>query len=42
MILKMIELVYEQELKDLLAKYGFDPDSTPFVRGSALKALEEK
>lgn len=37
---EMIELV-EQELKDLLAKYGFDPDSTPFVRGSALKALEE-
>ncbi len=37
---EMIELV-EQELKDLLAKYGFDPDSTPFVSGSALKALEE-
>ncbi len=37
---EMIELV-EQELKDLLAKYGFDPDTTPFIRGSALKALEE-
>ena len=37
----MIDLV-EEEVRDLLSKYGFDPNTVPFVRGSALKALEEK
>ena len=35
----MIELV-EEEIRDLLTKYGFDGDNTPIVQGSALKALE--
>jgi len=30
----------EIELKDILKKYGFDADKTPFIRGSALKAME--
>ncbi len=34
----MIEIVTE-EIKDLLVKYGY-PKDTPFVQGSALKALE--
>ena len=37
---EMIELV-EEEIKDLLDQHGFDGQNTPFVRGSALKALEE-
>lgn len=37
----MIDLV-EEEIKDLLKKYDFDPSTTPFIRGSALKAFEEK
>jgi elongation factor Tu len=37
---EMIDLV-EEEIKEILAKYDFDADATPFVRGSALKALEE-
>lgn len=37
----MIDLV-EEEVKELLKKYEFDPEKVPFVRGSALKALEEK
>lgn len=36
---ELLELV-ELEVRDLLSKYGFPGDSTPFVRGSALKALE--
>jgi elongation factor Tu len=36
----MIDLV-EEELKELLAKYEYDPSTVIFVRGSALKALEE-
>ncbi len=36
---EMLELV-EMEVRDLLAQYGFDGDNTPFVYGSALKALE--
>ncbi len=36
---EMIDLV-EEELKEILAKYEFSSD-TPFIRGSALKALEE-
>jgi elongation factor Tu len=35
----MIMLV-EEEIKDLLKKYGFDGDNTPIIKGSALKALE--
>ena len=35
---EMVELVAE-EVKDLLKKYGF-PEKTPFISGSALKALE--
>ena len=36
---EMLDLV-EMEVMDLLNQYGFDADSTPFIRGSALKALE--
>ncbi|MCZ8238739.1 MAG: elongation factor Tu [Leptospiraceae bacterium] len=35
----MVEMVKE-EIKDLLNKYNFPGDKTPFVSGSALKALE--
>ena len=34
----MLDLV-EEEVRDLLVKYGFDKD-TPIIRGSALKAIE--
>ena len=34
-----LELV-EEEVRDLLSKYGFPGDEIPVVRGSALKALE--
>ncbi len=30
----------EMEVKELLKKYGYDADKTPFIRGSALKAME--
>jgi elongation factor Tu len=36
---EMIMLV-EEEIRDLLTKYGFDGAATPIIRGSALKALE--
>jgi len=36
---ELIDLV-EQEVRDLLKKYEFPGDTTPIVRGSALKALE--
>ncbi len=36
---EMLDLV-EMEVRDLLSQYGFDGDNTPFIRGSALKALE--
>jgi elongation factor Tu len=36
---EMIMLV-EEEIRDLLTKYGFDGAATPIVQGSALKALE--
>lgn len=36
---EMVEMVKE-EIKDLLNKYGFPGDKTPFISGSALKALE--
>jgi elongation factor Tu len=35
----MVDLV-EEEIRELLTKYGFPGDKTPIVRGSALKALE--
>ncbi len=35
----MIELVIE-EIKELLTKYGFDGETTPFIVGSGLRALE--
>jgi elongation factor Tu len=31
----------EEEIKDLLKKYEFPGDTTPIIRGSALKALED-
>src|SRR5512137_3028547 len=36
---ELIELV-ELELRDLLSKYEFPGETTPIIRGSALKALE--
>jgi elongation factor Tu len=39
--LSIIELV-EMEMRDLLTKYGFDGQKIPFVKGSALLALEGK
>lgn len=36
---EMLELV-EMEVQDLLEQYGFNGAETPFIRGSALKALE--
>lgn len=36
---EMIMLV-EEEVRDLLTKYGYDGANTPIVQGSALKALE--
>jgi elongation factor Tu len=36
---ELLELV-EMELRELLSGYGFPGDTTPIVRGSALKALE--
>jgi len=36
---ELIDLV-EEEVKDLLKKYEFDPKKTPIIRGSALKAVE--
>lgn len=36
---ELVDLV-EEEIKDLLKKYEFDSDNIPFIRGSALKALE--
>lgn len=35
----MIDMV-EEEIRDLLKKYDFPGDKIPFIRGSALKALE--
>jgi elongation factor Tu len=37
----MIDLV-EEEIRELLTKYGFDGANTPIIRGSGLKALEAK
>lgn len=30
----------EMEIRELLKKYGYDADNTPFIKGSALKAME--
>lgn len=38
---ELVDLV-EEEVKELLAKYEYDSEKTPIVRGSALKALEAK
>ena len=38
---ELIDLV-EDEVRGLLTKYGYDGVNTPFIRGSALKALEAK
>lgn len=35
----MIDIV-EEEVREVLTKYGFDGEATPIIRGSALKALE--
>ncbi|MDD4289766.1 MAG: elongation factor Tu [Patescibacteria group bacterium] len=37
---ELIDLV-EEEVRDLLKKYEFPGDEIPFIRGSALKALED-
>ena len=39
--LELIDLV-ESEVRELLKKYNFPGDTTPIIRGSALKALEVK
>jgi len=36
---EMVELV-EEELRELLTKYGYDGETVPIIRGSALKSLE--
>ncbi len=36
---EMVDMV-EEEIRDLLTKYNFPGDKIPFVRGSALKALQ--
>ncbi len=38
---ELVDLV-EEEIKELLAKYEYDPEKSPVVRGSALKALDVK
>jgi len=38
---ELVDLV-EEEVRELLTKYGFDGENTPIVRGSALKALESE
>ncbi len=36
---EMVELV-EEEVKEMLTQYEFDGENTPFIKGSAVKALE--
>ena len=38
---EMVELV-EMEIKELLTEYGFDGETTPIIKGSALAAVEDK
>ena len=38
--LELVDLV-EEEIRELLTKYGYDGENTPFIRGSSVKALEE-
>lgn len=38
---ELVDLV-EEEIRELLTKYGYDGANTPFVRGSSVKALEAK
>jgi len=38
---ELVDLV-EEEIRDLLTKYGYDGKNTPFIRGSSAKALEAK
>lgn len=38
---EMHEIV-EMEVNEILEKYGFNPEETRFIRGSALCALEDK
>jgi elongation factor Tu len=38
---ELVDLV-EEEVKEILAKYEYDPEKTPIIRGSALKALDTK
>ncbi len=38
---EMIELV-EEEVKEMLTQYEYDGENTPFIKGSAVKALETK
>ncbi|MSU54243.1 MAG: elongation factor Tu [Candidatus Staskawiczbacteria bacterium] len=38
---EILDLV-ESEIRELLKKYGFPGDTTPIIRGSAVKALESK
>src|SRR3546814_16441864 len=37
---ELLEVV-ELEIRELLAKFEFDGDNTPIIKGSALKALQE-
>ncbi len=36
---ELVDLV-EEEIRELLTKYGYDGENTPFIRGSSVKALE--
>lgn len=38
---EMHEIV-EMEVNEILEKYGYNPEETKFIRGSALCALEDK
>lgn len=38
---EMVDLV-EMEVRELMTEMGYDGDSAPFVKGSALSALEGK
>jgi len=38
---EMVELV-EEEIRENLTQYGYDGENTPFIKGSALKAVESE